>query len=177
MSERRTPVIERILHRIEEHVEDWRRRDAARNTEAASHREELWAEATERQKLLAEAVADGETPPASLEEVTRQHRIVFVLHREDLTGTLEAFAGEKDRLVHVVPGKGDYGSGKGIEGIRARGWCSRRRSRRNSLTRDRTLGGRCLPALLPPRVMWWAKNRRTEIRTYEACRGTQGTVG
>jgi hypothetical protein len=28
------------------------------------------------------------------------------------------FAGEKDRLVKVVPGKGDYGSGKGIEGIR-----------------------------------------------------------
>jgi hypothetical protein len=49
--------------------------------------------------------------------VTRQHRVVFVLHREDVTGTLEAFAGEKDRLVNVVPGKGDYGSGKGIEGI------------------------------------------------------------
>ncbi len=118
MGERRTPMIERILHRIEEHVEDWRRRDAARNTELASHREELWAEAAERQKLLAEAVADGETRPASLEEMTRQHRVVFVLHREDLTGTLEAFAAEKDRLVNVVPGKGDYGSGKGIEGIR-----------------------------------------------------------
>ncbi len=118
MGERRIPMIERVLHRIEEHVEDWRRRDAARKTEAASHREELWAEAAERQKLLAEAVADGEIPPASLEEMTRQHRVVFVLHREDLTGTLEAFAGEKDRLVNFVPGKGDYGSGKGIEGIR-----------------------------------------------------------
>lgn len=117
MGERRIPMIERVLHRIEEHVEDWRRRDAARKTEAASHREELWAEAAERQKLLAEAVADREIPPASL-EMARQHRVVFVLHREDLTGTLEAFAGEKDRLVNFVPGKGDYGSGKGIEGIR-----------------------------------------------------------
>jgi hypothetical protein len=99
-------------------VEDWRKRDATRKTELASHREALWAEAAERQKLLAEAVADGDIPPASLEEMTRQHRVVFVLHREDLTGTLEAFAGEKDRLVNVVPGKGDYGSGKGIEGIR-----------------------------------------------------------
>ena len=44
--------------------------------------------------------------------------VVFVLHREDLTGTLEAFAREKDRLVNVVTGKGDYGSGKEIEGIR-----------------------------------------------------------
>jgi hypothetical protein len=44
--------------------------------------------------------------------------VVFVLHREDLTGTLEDFAGEKDCLVRVVPGKGDYGGGRGIEGIR-----------------------------------------------------------
>ena len=118
MGERRTSMIERVLRRIEEHVEDWRRQDAARKTEVAFHREELWAEAAERQKLLAEALADGETRPASLEEMTRRHRVVFVLHREDLTGTLETFASEKDRLVNIVPGKGDYGSGKGIEGIR-----------------------------------------------------------
>jgi ABC-type Fe2+-enterobactin transport system substrate-binding protein len=111
-------MIERVLHRIEEHVEEWRKQDAARKREAASQREEVWAEAAERQKLLAEVVVDGETPPASLEEMTKQHRVVFVLHREDLTGTLEAFAGEKVRLMNVVPGKGDYGSGKGIEGIR-----------------------------------------------------------
>ena len=54
MSERRESMIERVLHRIEEHVEEWRRQDAARKREAASHREELWAEAAERQKLLAE---------------------------------------------------------------------------------------------------------------------------
>ena len=36
MSERRTSMIERVLHRIEEHVEDWRKQDAARKTEAAS---------------------------------------------------------------------------------------------------------------------------------------------
>jgi hypothetical protein len=111
-------MIERVLHRIEEHVEEWRKQDTARKSEVASHRKELWAEAAERQKLLAEAVADGKTPPASLEEMTKQHRVVFVLHREDLASTLEAFADEKDRLVNVVPGKGEYGSGKGIEGIR-----------------------------------------------------------
>jgi hypothetical protein len=118
MGERRISMIEKILHRIEDHVEEWRRQDASRKADAASHREKLWAEADERQKLLAEAIAHEETQPASLEEMTKQHRVVFVLHREDLTGTLEAFAGEKDRLVNVVPGKGDYGSGKGIEGIR-----------------------------------------------------------
>jgi hypothetical protein len=111
-------MIERILHRVEDHVEQWRRQDAARKAEAASQRDELWAEAAERQKLLAEAISEEEAHPVSLEEMTRQQRVVFVLHREDLTGTLEAFASEKDRLINVVPGKGDYGSGRGIEGIR-----------------------------------------------------------
>jgi len=122
MGERRTSRIERILHRIEDRIEDyveeWREQDATRKAGLAAHRAELWAEAAERQKLLAEAVADDETERASLEEMTKRHRVVFVLHREDLTGALETFAGEKDRLVNVVPGKGDYGSGKGIEGIR-----------------------------------------------------------
>ena len=118
MGERHIPMIERILHRVEDHVEQWRRQDAARKAEAASHREQLWAEAAERQKLLGEAIADEETHPVSLEEMTKQQRVVFVLHREDLTGTLETFANEKNRLVKIVPGKGDYGGGKGIEGIR-----------------------------------------------------------
>ncbi len=50
--------------------------------------------------------------------MAKQHRVVFVLHREDLTETLETFAGEKNSLANVVPGKGYYGSGKGIEGIK-----------------------------------------------------------
>ena len=118
MGERHTSTIERILHRIEDHVEEWRKQDRAHKAEAEAQREKLWAEATQRQKLLAEAIADEESQQASLEEITKQHRVVFVLHREDLTGTLETFASEKDQLVKVVPGKGDYGSGKGIEGIR-----------------------------------------------------------
>lgn len=118
MSRQRMSTIERILHRIEDHVEEWREQDRARKSEAEAQRERLWAEAAERQKLLAEAIADGESQRASLEEITKQHRIAFVLHREDLTGTLETFASEKDRLVKVVPGKGDYGGGKGIEGIK-----------------------------------------------------------
>lgn len=118
MGERRIPIIERILHRIEDHVEEWRELDRVRKAELASHREKLRAEAAERQKLLAEAVADEETERSYLGEVTKRHRVVFVLHREYLTGTLETFAGERDRLVNVVPGKGDYGSGKCIEGIR-----------------------------------------------------------
>ncbi len=43
----------------------------------------------EQQELLAKAVADEETERASLEEMTKRHRVVFVLHREDLTGASE----------------------------------------------------------------------------------------
>lgn len=118
MSRQRTSMIEGLLHLIEDHVEEWREQDRARKTEAEAHREKLWAEAAERQKLLAEAIADEDAGRSSLEQITTQHRVVFVLHREDLTGTLETFAGEKDRLVNIIPGKGDYGGGKGIEGIR-----------------------------------------------------------
>ena len=53
-----------------------------------------------------------------MEEITKELRIAFVLHREDLSGTLEDFARNKDRLVKVIPGKGDYGGGTGIEDIK-----------------------------------------------------------
>src|SRR5215210_5375164 len=60
MSQRRAPTIERILRRIEDHVEQWRKQDRAHKAEAAAQREKLWAEAAEREKLLAEAIAQEE---------------------------------------------------------------------------------------------------------------------
>ena len=122
MSEHRTSaigsILQRIEERIEEHLEESRERERARETEAMTNREKLWAEAAQRQKLLAEAIADEEAERSSFEEITKQHHIAFVLHREDLSGALETFASEKACLVRTVPGKGDYGSGKGIEGIK-----------------------------------------------------------
>jgi len=118
MDEHRGTMIERILHRIEDQVEEYRERDRDRQADLAAHRAELWAEAAERQRLLAEALAEGEAERSSPREITKEQGVVFVLHREDLTGTLEAFAGGKDRLVNVIPGKGDYGGGRGIEGIK-----------------------------------------------------------
>jgi hypothetical protein len=58
MGEQRTSRIERILRRVEEHVEDWRRRDTARHAEADAFRDMLWAEAAERERLLAEAMGE-----------------------------------------------------------------------------------------------------------------------
>jgi hypothetical protein len=116
MGNRRPSAIERILQRVEEHVEDWRKRDAAHQAEADAGRSRLWAEAAERERLLAEAVGAEEARRDSLEEVTRDNRVVFVLHREEMIETLEDFAHEGDRLVSVVPRRGGETITQGLKG-------------------------------------------------------------
>jgi hypothetical protein len=116
MGEQRTSRIERILRRVEEHVEEWRRRDAARHAEADAFRGRLWAEAAERERLLAEAMGEEEARRESIEELTKQHRVVFVLHREEVGETLEDFASQGDRLVSVVPRKGGEAITAGLKG-------------------------------------------------------------
>jgi alkanesulfonate monooxygenase SsuD/methylene tetrahydromethanopterin reductase-like flavin-dependent oxidoreductase (luciferase family) len=116
MGEHRTSAIERILHRIEEHLEDWRKRDAALQAQADASRSRLWAEAAERERLLAEAVGAEETRRESIEELTMQHRIVFVLHRDEVVETLEDFVREGDRLVGVVPRRGGETISDGLKG-------------------------------------------------------------
>jgi hypothetical protein len=116
MGERRPSAIERILHRIEEHVEDWRKRDSALQAEADASRSRLWAEAAERERLLAEAVGAEEAHRESIEELTKDNRVVFVLHREELIETLEDFARQGDRLVGVVPRRGGETISQGLKG-------------------------------------------------------------
>ena len=116
MGERRTSVIERILQRVEEHVEEWRKRDAALQAEADASRSRLWDEAAERERLLAEAVGAEEARQESIEELTKQHRVVFVLHRKEVIETLEDFARQGDRLVSVVPRRGGETISDGLKG-------------------------------------------------------------
>jgi len=116
MDERHASAIERVLHRIEEHLEDWRKRDAALQAEADASRSRLWAEAAERERLLAEAVGAEETRRESIEELTKQHRVVFVLHRTEVAETLEDFVREGDRLVSVVPRRGGETISEGLKG-------------------------------------------------------------
>jgi hypothetical protein len=116
MSEQRASAIERILNRIEEHVEDWRKRESALQAEADASRGRLWAEAAERERLLAEAVGAEEARRESIEELTMQHRVVFVLHREEVIETLEDFARQGDRLVSVVPRRGGETISEGLKG-------------------------------------------------------------
>jgi len=116
MGDRRTSVIERILRRIEERVEEWRERDKALKTEADANRDVMWAEAAERERLLAEAMGEEEARRGSAAEIAKQERVVFVMHSEEATRALETFAGERDRLVRVVPGGGSHVAATGIRG-------------------------------------------------------------
>ena len=95
MGEHRGSPIERMLHRIEGHLEDWRQRDT---------------------DLQAEAVGAEESRRGSIEELTKQHRVVFVLHRTEVAETLEDFVREGDRLVSVVPRRGGESISEGLKG-------------------------------------------------------------
>ena len=116
MGEHHASAIERVLHRIEEHLEEWRKRDATLRAEADASRSRLWAEAAERERLLAEAVGAEESRRESIEELTKQHRVVFVLHRTEVEETLEDFVREGDRLVSVVPRRGGETISEGLKG-------------------------------------------------------------
>jgi hypothetical protein len=117
MGEHRTSMIERIVNRVEEHIEEWRKRDAARAAEAEAHRDELWAAAAERERVLAKVIGEEEAHRASAEEIMKEHRVAFVVHSEEVAQTLETFAREGDRLVKAIPStRGSYAKEMGIKG-------------------------------------------------------------
>ena len=116
MGEQRTSRLKKILQRVEEHVEDWRKQDAALKAEADAMRGQMWAEAAERERLLAEAMESEEARRDSIEQLTKENRVVFVLHREEVVETLEDLASQGDRLVGVVPRKGGEAITAGLKG-------------------------------------------------------------
>ncbi len=105
MGGKRVSTIEKILHRAEDRIEEWRRRDQARQAEAEADRDKLWAEAKEREELLADGAREEESRRGSVGTATDRYRFVFVIHSDEEARTLEAFASEKDQLVEVVPVK------------------------------------------------------------------------
>ncbi len=117
MGEHRVSMIERMVNRVEEHIEEWRKRDAARAAEAEANRDQLWAAAAERERMLASVIGEEEAHRASAEEIMTEHRVVFVVHSEEVAQTLETFAGEGDRLVKAIPStRGSYAKEMGIKG-------------------------------------------------------------
>lgn len=115
MNEREKPI-ERLLDGIEERIEEWRARMRSREAELQAHRDGLWAEAAERERLPARAAGEKEDREPSLEEAAKEHRGAFIVHSEDAGKALEEFAGEGARLVRLVPGDGGGRSGADIKG-------------------------------------------------------------
>jgi hypothetical protein len=117
MGEHRASMIERIVQRVEGHIEEWRRRDAAYAAEADANRDHLWAAAAERERKLAEVIGEEQARRTSVEEVMKEHRLAFVVHSEEVAQTLQTFAGEGDRLIRVIPStRGSYAKEMGIKG-------------------------------------------------------------
>jgi hypothetical protein len=85
------PTIKKILHGVEDHLEEWRRK--------------------EREKLLAKTIGEEEARRASVGEGAERHRFVFVVHSEEAYKALVSLAGERYRLVNAAPGGGSTGSG------------------------------------------------------------------
>ena len=89
----------------------------ARAAEAEANRDQLWAAAAERERILAKVIGEEEAHRASAEEVMKEHRVTFVVHSEEVAQTLETFAGEGDRLVKAIPStRGSYAREMGIKG-------------------------------------------------------------
>jgi len=103
MGGKRESMIEKILHRAGARIEEWRRQDQARQAEAEADRDKLWAEAKEREELLADGAREAESFRGSVEAVTDRRRFVFVVHSDEEARTLETFASGRNRLVKVVP--------------------------------------------------------------------------
>src|SRR3712207_4031093 len=116
MGGKRLSTIEKILHRAEDRIEEWRRQYQARQAEAEADRDKLWAEAKEREELLADGAREAESHRGSVEAVTDRHRSVFVVHSDEEARTLETSASERSRLVKVVSVKTSPEGDTGIKG-------------------------------------------------------------
>jgi hypothetical protein len=114
--DKREGFIERVLHRIERHVEEADERRRVREEEIEHYRETLWAEAAERERLLVRVVDEEEVRERSLEEVAKEHRVAFVVHSEEAGRVLKELADGHARLVNIVPGSGSVERGAGING-------------------------------------------------------------
>jgi hypothetical protein len=116
MRGKRESMIEKILHWAGARIEEWRRQDQARKAEAEADRDKLWAEAKDREELLADGAREAESLRGSIEAVTDGRRFVFVVHSDEEARTLETFASGRNRLVKVVPVKTSPEGDTGIKG-------------------------------------------------------------
>lgn len=108
-------AIEGIVHKVEDHIAEWRRHQAGLETEADASRSRLWAEAEERQRLVAATIGHEETRREASAGDTGEHEVVFVVASDAFADALEHFSPDRDRLVRVMPAR-ESGRGMGLRG-------------------------------------------------------------
>lgn len=117
MGERSEGAIQRVLKKVEDRVEEWREKDSARKTQAEAGREQSWQEAAERERLLAEEMREEESREDSPMGASGQRQsVAYVVHSKEMGRTIKEFANGRQRLVDVMPGKGDYSAEADVEG-------------------------------------------------------------
>ena len=108
--------LEKTIRGIEERIEEWRQEDSTRKMEAEANRNTLWAEAAEREKMLAESISEEEDRRESEEEVAGEQKLVFVVHTDEVAETLQTFAEDGNRLLKVMPGEGSRDGNSELSG-------------------------------------------------------------
>ncbi len=116
MGERRESAIERVLHRVEDHVERWRRDRQSRLGEVEAERDRFFEEAAERERRLAGAVEEAAAGRDAEQDAELGRRAVFVVHSREAGQKLRDLAEEGASLAKVVPGKTDGVGGTELEG-------------------------------------------------------------
>ena len=114
--ERKESFIERVVCTVERRIDESQERRRAREAELDLGREELWAEANEREKMLVRVASDEEARELSLEEITKEHQVVFVVHSEESRKALQEFAEKQPRLINVIPSSEGSQGGADIKG-------------------------------------------------------------
>jgi hypothetical protein len=114
--EGRTDRIEGVLRRIEEHIERWRAEKQAREQDVEADRDALWAEAVEREELLAETIEGEESRGRSAGEICQEQKAVFVVHSRETREALQGLSEESVRLVRMVSAEGASARSVGLEG-------------------------------------------------------------
>ena len=114
--EGRLHPIESVLRRIEERLARWREEQQAREIEEEVDRDQLWAEAAERERLLVETIEGEEGSRRSAGEICRDQKAVFVIHSRETEEALEGLSEEGVRLVRVIPAEGASRGAPGLEG-------------------------------------------------------------
>lgn len=112
MGERRGSAIERVLHRVEEHIERWRQDRQSRLGEVEAERDRFFEEAAERERRLAGAIQEA----ADERDAGPGERAVFVVHSKETGQKLRDLAQEGASLAKVVPGRTGGVADTGLEG-------------------------------------------------------------